>query len=476
MSLYESYAEEIAQAIASGVLRPGERLPSVREAHARRKISPATVFKAYYLLEARGLVRAAPRTGFYVNARSARGRMAEPPASRPASGRHAVDANDLVYAILHSLKLRSAVPLGSAFPDPALFPLDDLRQALGRSLRKFDPWNTLDDMPPGHEGLRRQILKRYLAQGTAVGRDEIVLTNGAMPALNLCLEAVTRRGDSVIVESPCFYVALQALQRLGLNAIEVATDSREGVDLGRLAGLLERKRPAACWLMPTFQNPLGALMPSEKKRELVKLLARHEVPLIEDDVYGELFHGSEAPVPAKHFDQRGLVLHCSSFSKCLAPGYRVGWAAAGRFAGEVERLKLMTLLSASVPAQAAVSAYLHDAPYDAHLRRLRRALASQMASMVEAVQCNFPAGTRVSRPHGGYFAWLELPPGVDALRLFETAFADHVSLGPGPMFSVRKEFGNCIRLNAGQVWTPAVEHAIAMLGRRVRSETTRRTA
>lgn len=468
MSLYETYAEDIAQAIETGILRAGERLPSVREACRQRGISPATVFKAYYLLETRGLIHTAPRSGFFVNPRSGLGRLPEPEPSRPGSGRHALDTMDLVYAILHSLKLRSAVPLGCSFPDPSLFPLEDLRHALARAMRKFGAWNTFDDLPPGHEPLQRQILKRYLAHGVPIASDELVLTNGAMSALNLCVRAVARPGRAVVVESPCSYMALQALERNGLRAIEVATDPREGVDLGHLAAILEGEdKPAACWFMTNYQHPLGALMPDDKKRELVRLLARHEVPLIEDDVYAELYHGDKPPVSAKSFDRRGLVLHCSSFSKCLAPGYRVGWVAAGRLARDVERLKLITLISGSVPVQAAISAYLHEGAYEAHLRRLRRSLAGQMAALRTAVERHFPAGTRVSRPQGGYFLWLELPDGVDALRLFEESVADHVSVGPGPIFSARKEFRNCIRLNSGLPWTPKVEEAVAKLGRRV---------
>jgi DNA-binding transcriptional MocR family regulator len=462
MTLYEEFADDIEQAIRSGVLRPGDRLPSIREASGHRRVSPSTVFKAYYLLEARGLISGAQRSGYYVRPRPLRPQ--EPQASRPPGARHAVDSNDLVYEILASLKHRRAVPLGSAFPDPNLFPLDELRQALVRSMRGFDPWHTLCDLPPGNETLRRLIRKRYLLRGTSVSDSEIVLTHGAMPALHLCLEALTSPGDSVVVESPCFYVALQALQRLGLKAVEVATDSREGVDLGQLAKVLERQRPAACWLMPTLQNPLGASMPDAKKRELVALLARHEVPLVEDDVYEELYQGNKAPASAKHFDRRGLVLHCSSFSKCLAPGYRVGWAAAGRFGPKIERLKLMTLLSGSVPVQDAIAMYLQERPYEAHLRRLRTALATQQALFVAALARHFPPGTLVSRPAGGYFVWLELPAG-DAMQLFDAGFAEGVSLAPGPMFSARQEFRHCMRLNTGQVWSPAIEHAIARLGR-----------
>ncbi len=464
---YELLARELEQQIAAGVLRPGDRLPSVRQTCASRGMSPSTVFQAYYLLESRGLVRAAPRSGYFVAARAGGVLLAEPQTSEPQSGSRPVEVNDLIYACLGSARARDIVPFGSAFPSPTLFPLDRLRRALVSSTRRLEPWNMVEDLPPGNLRLKREIAKRYLRQGLAVPTDEIVLTHGAMEALNLCLNAVARPGDAVVVESPTFYVALQALQRLGLRAIEVPTHVREGIDLGRLAQVIELYRPKACWLMTNFQNPLGSLMPETKKRDLVDLLARHDLPLIEDDVYAELYEGKVAPLPAKAYDRRGLVLHCSSFSKCLAPGYRVGWAAPGRLAREVERLKLMTSLSGSIPVQAALAEYLQEGGYDRHLRSLRLSLQVQRDSLFDAVNRNFPDGTKVVRPAGGYFVWVELPAGVDAMALHQAALAQRISLAPGPMFSPRGEFQHHIRLTCGQPWDEALERAMRTLARLV---------
>jgi len=247
----------------------------------------------------------------------------------------------------------------------------------------------------------------------------------------------------------------------------VPTHVREGIDLGRLAQVIELYRPKACWLTTTFQNPLGSLMPEAKKRDLVELLARYDLPLIEDDVYSELYEGKEAPLPAKAYDRRGLVLHCSSFSKCLAPGYRVGWAAPGRLAREVERLKLMTSLSGSIPVQAALAEYLQEGGYDHHLRSLRASLQAQRNSLFDAVNRLFPNGTRVVRPAGGYFVWVELPVGVDAMALHRAALAQSISLAPGPMFSARAEFQHHIRLTCGQGWNEALERAMRALARLV---------
>ncbi len=464
---FELLARELEQQIAAGVLRPGDRLPPVRQACATRGVSPSTVFQAYYLLESRGLVRAVPRSGYFVAARADGVLLAEPRSSEPQPGSQPVEINNLVYAILGSARARDIVPFGSAFLCPDLFPLERLRRALVSSTRRLEPWDMTDDLPPGNLRLKREIAKRYVRQGLAVATDEIVLTHGAMEALNLCLSAVARPGDAVVVESPTFYVALQALQRLGLHAIEVPTHVQEGIDLGRLAQVIDLYRPQACWLMTSFQNPLGGLMPEAKKRDLVALLARHDLPLIEDDVYSELYEGNAAPLPAKAYDRRGLVLHCSSFSKCLAPGYRVGWAAPGRWVRDVERLKVMTSLSGTIPVQAALAEYLQEGGYDNHLRNLRLALRAQRDSLFDAVNRHFPDGTRVARPSGGYFVWVELPAGVDALALHRAALAQRISIAPGPMFSARGEFQHHIRLTCGQSWDAALERSMRTLARLV---------
>lgn len=473
MKRYERHADALAQLIHSGALRPGERMPSVRETSRTRGISPSTVFAAYYLLEAQGLIHARPRSGYYVSgARPAAAggeRPAEPLPSQPASTSTGVAISDLVFEVLGQTRDSTLAPLGSAFPGPELFPLERLARCLSGGMRRLDPASIVQSLPPGDERLRQQIALRYGLHGTAVDVEEILITNGAMEALNLCLEAVTRPGDVVVVESPTFYAALQALERLNLQALEIATHPRDGIDLAALAEALARQPPdqpvKACWLMPSFQNPLGSLMPEAKKRELVALLARYGVPLIEDDVYGELHYGPQRPLPAKAFDTQGLVMHCSSFSKNLAPGYRVGWVAAGRYATAVQRLKLMTTLSAATPSQLALSEYLAQGGYDRHLRQLRRSLAQQQSIALAAVATHFPPGTRVSRPEGGYFLWVELPPAVNALDVHRHALQHGISLAPGQLFSADRRFAHCVRINYGHPAQGRLLPALECVGR-----------
>lgn len=458
---YQRYAEELGAMIASGALPPGARLPSVRDASRTRRVSPSTAFEAYYLLQARGLIESRPRSGFFVVQRPATP-PARPALPRPRSRQVAV--SELVFEVLGAARKPGVAPLGSAFPSAELFPLQQLKRALSAGMRNLEPARIVDDLPPGNEQLRRQIALRYALSGTRVSPDEIVITNGAMEALTLSLQTITKPGDAVVVESPTFYAALQALERLQLKAVEIPCDRHSGIDMVALRAALKRQDVKACWLMPNFQNPTGSHMPEANRRELMQLLSAQSVPLIEDDVYAELYHGTHPPRPVKSFDTQGLVLHCSSFSKCLAPGYRIGWVAGGRFAMQIERAKIMTSLSAAVPSQHALSEYLAHGGYERHLRKLRRTLARQRDLAARLAARYFPSGTKLSSPQGGYFLWVEFPSSVDTLQLHWDALDRNVNIAPGQIFSASRQFGNCLRLNYGHPRDARFEPAMRIIG------------
>lgn len=268
--------------------------------------------------------------------------------------------------------------------------------------------SVIENLPPGNAALRHAIARRYAQQGMTVSPDEIVITAGALEALNLSLQAVTEPGDWVIVENPCFYGALQALERLRLKALSVATDVKEGIDLEALAQALNDYPVKACWLMTNSQNPLGFTLSADKKSRLVALLAQHNVTLIEDDVYSELYYGREKPLPAKAWDTRDMTLHCSSFSKCLVAGFRIGWVAAGKHARRIQQLQLMSTLSTSSPVQLALVDYLSTQRYDAHLRRLRRTLAARKQQSWQALLRHLPPEVKIHHNDSGYFLWIDL--------------------------------------------------------------------
>ena len=463
MSRYQQLAEQTEALILNGVLRPGDRLPSVRQACRIHDVSPITVTQAYYILEGRGLIEARPKSGYFVRARLGQN-LSEPEMTHPVGGSTQLQVSDFIFQILDSVRDSSVVPLGSSFPSPFLYPLDKLGRFLATAARKFDPLATVTDLPPGNEELRRQLALRYLTQGATVSPQEIVITSGAMEGLNLCLQAVTQPGDLIAIESPTFYAGLQASERLGLKVIEIPSHPREGVSLSALEDTLRHHPIKACLFMLNFANPTGSRVSDENKKALLELLRRYDVPLIEDDVYNELYFGPQAPLCSKAEDKTGLVMHVSSFSKCLAPGYRIGWVAAGRYASRIQRQKLSSSLATTVPVQIALAEYLKHGGLENHLRHLRQTLALQEVEMVQAVERHFPTGTKLARPQGGYFLWLELPPHVDTLLLHQQALERGISIAPGPIFSAKREFKNYLRLNFGHPDSQRLDAAMATLG------------
>lgn len=464
MKKYEVIAEELAAAIRQGLLKRGDKLPSIRQVQALKQVNASTVFQAYYLLEARGLLVARPRSGYYVAGNLHAERSLAPGGMPPAGLPTMLQVSDLVFTLLDRIKDPQHVPFGSAFPSPRHFPLAKLADHMASAVRRIHPSDTVSDIGQGDNALRRQIALRYQLDGAHTDASDIVVTNGALEALNLSLAAVTQPGDSVIIESPSFYAALQAIERMGLRAIEVPSHPECGIDLAALEQAIIQHRPKACWLMTHFQNPTGSLMPEDKKQALVALITRYQLPLIEDDVYRELYFGKQRPLPAKTWDSEGWVMHCSSFSKTLAPGYRVGWVSAGRFTSQITRLKISTTLATSIPAQHALASYLAKGGYDKHLRQLRHQLMLQQLQFSQAIYQHFPEQVRFNLPQGGYFFWMQLPQHIDSLQLFQQAIAHNISLAPGHMFSSQQQYANFIRLNYGHPLDTHSLQAIQALG------------
>jgi DNA-binding transcriptional MocR family regulator len=361
MKKYQQLAQQIKDQIELGVWLPGDRLPSLREQVTNSGMSFMTVGHAYQVLESQGVIVARPQSGYYVAPRQV---ARTTPAPAKVMSDETVDINTYIFDVLQASCDASVVPFGSAFPDPRLFPLQQLNRSLATVGRTVAAMSVIENLPPGNEALRHAIARRYAQQGMQVSPDEIVITAGALEALNLSLQAVTGPGDWVIVENPCFYGALQALERLRLKAVSVATDPQHGIDMAALKQALNDYPVKACWLMTNSQNPLGVTLTPEKKRQLVTLLQEHNVTLIEDDVYSELYFGRERPLPARAYDEQGITLHCSSFSKCLVAGFRIGWVAAGKHARRIQQLQLMSTLSTSTPMQLALVDYLATKRYD----------------------------------------------------------------------------------------------------------------
>jgi len=463
LPLYVEVAERIAEMVAQQTFRPGDRIPSIRSLSRQLQVSINTVKEAYALLEDQRLIEARPQSGYYVCSRLPEV-PEDPEITAEQIGPTGVGVSELVEMIMRNSEQPGLVQLGCAIPNPKLLPINKLSRMLAGEARRHPVEHVSYTMPPGGSRLRTEIAKRLFESGCTVRPREVVTTNGCSEAVFLALQATCRPGDTVAVESPIYFNFLQLIQVLGLKALEIPATPREGISLEALSYALDHNQVSACLVIPNFSNPLGACMPDERKRQLVDLLAKREVPLIEDDIHGDLAFDSERPRAAKAWDRDDNVILCSSFSKTVAPGYRVGWMVPGRFQAQIERLKMVINLSTAAPTQLALAEFLANGGYDHHLRHIRRLYAQKAARMSEAIGQFFPAGTRVSRPRGGFCLWLEMPDYVDALRLYSRALEQGITLAPGPLFSATGKFRNCIRLNAA-FWCPQIEQAVVTLGR-----------
>ena len=458
--LYQALARELGDAIAGGTLKTGDRLPSTRKISARYGVSMATAVQALRELENRRLVEARPRSGFFV-ARSVP-RAAEPAASKPpVSARYAVTPT-LLQEYVDALAQPDMIRLGAVLPPPEWFPAARLARISSAINRRRPELTATYTLSRGAPELRHEVARRALEMGCHLKAEDIVVTDGCVEALNLCLRTVARPGDTVALESPTYFILLRILESLGLKALEIPTHPKTGASLEALdVATAKRGAVKALLLMPTYANPLGSVMPDDHKARLVTLCEERGVALIEDDVYGDTFFGSTRPFPAKAWDKRGCVLYCSSFTKTLAPGLRVGWAAPGRYLEEFALAKRANTVFTAHAPQLAIAEFIATGGYDHHLRRLRAALVDHARRVAQRIQQTFPPGCRITQPTGGYVLWVELPRKVDAVELFRRARARGVIVAPGPLFTMSNRFGNFVRLSYSQPWTPAVEDAIA---------------
>jgi DNA-binding transcriptional MocR family regulator len=460
---YEEIATFIAALVDVGTLMPGTRAPSLRSISRERNVSMATAMQAYRLLEDRGVLEARPQSGFYV-ARPAPVRK-PPKTSRPPARATSVSVSGVIVKLLEHASDPKLVPLGCAVPDTRLLDASRLDRHLARTARLRGRDFNIYTGPQGDPQLRREIVRRTLRWDRALSPDDLVVTVGCTEALILSLRAVTRPGDTVAIESPTYFGLLHALEALDLKAIELPTHATEGIELDALKDALATGRVSACLFASSFNNPLGCTMSDAKKLAVLDLLARHDVPLIEDDIYGDISFGAERPRPFTALDRRGNTIYCSSFSKTVAPGYRIGWVAAGqRHLTRILDAKAAFTLCGSVLPQAAFAEFLASGGYDSHLRRIRRVFAGNIEMMTRTIDKSFPEGTRVSRPAGGFVLWLELPPQVKTRPLFEQALDEGICFAPGEVFSASGRFANCLRLSCGHSWDARIERGVMRLG------------
>jgi len=461
---YRHLAEEIEEKIMKGTYHPGERLASIRKLHKQTNLSISTIYHAYMELESMGLVEARAKSGYYVNPVALQNLKA-PRFKKGSLPPKKVRLSSMMNSVISAISNPHLLPLGSTVVDSKLMPIKHLSRIL-KDLSHDDLKSMISySLSEGLPELRRQIALRTVGVLEGIAPEDIIITNGCMEAVALSMLAIAQPGDTIAVETPTNFGFLQLLQELGLLVMEVPADPRYGVDLDELENIFRRNRIKACLLIPNFHNPLGALMPDNHKLRLIKLISEYEIPVIEDDISSELHFGRKRPMPLKSFDQKDLVLTCSSFSKTLAPGLRIGWAIPGRrYMEKIQSLKAATTVSTSTLDQYLISQYLADGGFERHLRRLRNSLKKQIVRTAFAVQKYFPPGTRLAIPDGGTLLWVELPPQVIGLKVYHKALDHRIAIIPGVVCSNSRQFKNFIQISCGSPFTEEMERGIVRLG------------
>ncbi len=460
---YMVLADSLEARIRNGAFRAGEKLPSIRRLHIETGLSISTVYQAFMELEKRGIVDARRKSGYYARPLIENLLPAPKPPDSPTTPRR-VTVNNLAFTLCEAMSDPRVLQLGGALVAPELLPGKSLAaiaksfsaQALTHGFCSYG--HTM-----GHVPLRRLIAQRCAHFGGKVSPDALVITNGCVEAVNLCLRAVARPGDTILVESPTFPWFLQVIEDYGMYALEVPGSAQTGLDVDAIAAAIRRHTVRACIFNANFNNPLGYLMSDARKKALVELITGAGIPIIEDDIYGDLFFGTSRPAPLKAFDRREMVLYCSSFSKTLSPGVRLGWALPGRFLEKARRLKLNHAISQPNLPQMVVAEYLRNGAYDRHLRRLRTHLKNQVGNTAMAVARYFPHGTRISAPKGGLSLWIELAAQIDSLALFQRALEARIAFMPGIICAGSAAFANCMRISCGSPFTPEIESGIQRL-------------
>ncbi|MBK0370489.1 aminotransferase-like domain-containing protein [Flavobacterium agrisoli] len=461
--LFIQVADRLEQQIKSELYAIGDKLPSIREMVTETGYSMSTINKAYYELESRSLITSRPQSGYYVSPLSSPN-IINPTPSRPIISEENSEPEDLIDLVYGNMTHENVTLFSLGFPSNELLPIPKLNKAMVQAMRDLPNSGTSYEEIQGNYNLRKEIARAAFSWDGHFTEQDVITTNGCISAVSYCLMSLTKPGDTVLTESPVYFGILQLAKSLGLHVLELPTNMTTGIEIDALKKVLKTTKVKACILMSNFSNPSGSMMPESHKKEVVQLLAFYHIPLIEDDIHGDLYFGSHRPTNCKTFDESGIVLCCSSVSKSLSPGYRVGWVFPGAFKKEVLRTKLYHSVSATTLTHQVVGDFLKNGRYENHLRKIRKILYHNCTHYIHTILTHFPEGTKVSQPQGGFFLWVELDSKINTAVFYHEALKHHISIAPGRIFSFQNQFTNCMRLSFGLPWTPEIQHAIQTLG------------
>jgi len=460
---YISLANKLAAIISNGIYKAGDKLPSLRSLAGDHGLSVGTVLQAFNHLVDKGLVTSKEKSGYFVSYRL-NTRLPQPQTVPIALVSRSVHIDRLLQRLKDDSTGKGFVSFANALPHHRLLPFNAIKRAIQEVSRDASGIYLAMEERRGYLNLREEIARRSFTWNGAAAPADLIITNGAIEALILCLKAVTREGDTILVQDPCYYGVMQAVEYLNLEIVTIPCHSETGINLADLEAACEKLPVKACVLVSNFNNPNGASLSTEKKQQLAAIANARQLPVIEDDLYGDIFFTNHRPDTIKAYDEDGWVLYCSSFSKSLAPGLRIGWCNAGRFADAVARLKSMINGPTSSFTQRALHRLLAAGVYERHLKKFRIELQKNLVRATAIITEYFPEGTKISAPLGGLVIWVELPAHINTVQLQDEAYRLGISYAPGEIFSAKGDYQNYLRLSYCMPWEAKTENALRKLG------------
>jgi 2-aminoadipate transaminase len=486
--LYVQLRDQLRALVHAGDLRPGDRIPASRELATALGVHRTTVANAYAELESEGLIQGHVGRGTFIRA-NGNGLKISPPAPTVLNGAQGIrwellfadERGEEILSRLTASAPEDALSFVMARPAEEFFPVEELQTCINAVLRR-EAVDVLNLGPSdGYAPLKEALLELLRKDGIAAKDENLLITDGCQQSLDLISKAFVRPGDSVILENPAYpgAVAIFSGARARCLAVPMRTHAEPGAMLGMdieaLEATLAANRVKLMVVTPDFQNPTGMSLPLASRRKLLELAARHQVPVVEDHIYGRL-HEREERVPSlKQLDRANLVIHIDSFAKVAFPGLRVGWIVAP--AAAIERLRVVkqnTDLHTDQLAQGCLAEFLRRGLFAKHVTKMRKVYALRLAALDEALRKHMPAGTRWTKPEGGMCLWLELPPGFDASELLIHTKERGVLFAPGRYFYVQSPLPNTLRLAYAGLNEKEIARGVATLAELLRGEMKKR--
>lgn len=373
--------------------------------------------------------------------------------------------SSVIREILKVTERPEMISFAGGLPAPELFPLKEIREAFCHVLGSGDPSVLQYSTTEGFLPLREYIASKMREKGVEAGPDNVLVTNGSQQALDLLAKLFINPGDLILVEKPSYLGAIQTFRSYQARFISVPADN-EGIGVEAMELAIKKHSPKLAYLTPTFKNPTGVTLSLERRRAVAALMGKYEVPLIEDDPYGELRYGGEPVPPLKSFDQSGRVIYLSTFSKTIAPGLRLGWIVTGReLIRKLVLAKQGTDLHTGTLVQRAVQRYLENSDVSGHVRAIRKEYGRRRDIMLEEMRKSFPDRISWTEPDGGMFLWVTLPEHFNSVQLLGKAIEEKVAYVPGAPFYPDGGGMNTLRLNFSNSTPDQIKNGIQRLAR-----------